>query len=141
MCIRLGLHNKDHSLTRLFRRHMICLSRMLLQLIGRPTFSAIALGIIFSFSPARADQAQTWCFTQEVGKAPTQLRRCSFSQRQGSARVYRGNIVYFFDVAGLGKSYDRINDESGIIFKSPRALLRVFWDRPCNEWKRCAGAD
>ena len=114
---------------------------MLLQLIGRPTFSAIALGIIFSFSPARADQAQTWCFTQEVGKAPTQLRQCGFSQRQGNVRVYRGNIMYFFDVAGQGKSYDRINDESGIIFKSPRALLRVFWDRPCNEWKGCAGAD
>ena len=105
----------------------------------RTSFTAALVAIGALVAPAHADTADVWCFTQETGKAPTELKQCGFSQRQGSVRVYRDNIDYFFDVSGQGKNYERINDDGGIIFKSARGQLRVFWERPCNEWNGCAG--
>ena len=105
----------------------------------RTSFTAALVISGALMAPAHADTADVWCFTQETGKAPTELKQCGFSQRQGSVRVYRNNIDYFFDVAGQGKNYERINDDGGIIFKSARGQLRVFWERPCNEWNGCAG--
>ena len=50
-------------------------------------------------------------------------------------------IDSFFDGAGQGQNQARINDERGILFKSPRGQLRVFWERPCNTWNGCAVGD
>ena len=105
----------------------------------RTTFTAIAISIGTLVAPAQADTADVWCFTQEVGKIATELKPCGFSQRQGNVRVYRDNIDYFFASEQEGKSYERFADEGGLIFKSPRGQLRVFWQRPCNEWNSCVG--
>lgn len=105
----------------------------------RSTFTAAVLAIGSLVAPAHADTADVWCFTQETRMAPTELKECGFSQRQGTVRVYRDGITYFFAADQQGKTYERINDEGGIIFKSPGGQLRVFWERPCNEWNGCAG--
>ena len=105
----------------------------------RTSFAAAFVAISALASPAHADTADVWCFTQETGKAPTELKQCGFSQRQGNVRVNRGNIGYFFASEQEGKSYERTADEGGLIFRSPRGQLRVFWERPCNEWNGCAG--
>ena len=96
----------------------------------RTTFTSAAIAISALVAPAHADTADVWCFTQEIGKAPTELKQCGFSQRQGNVRVYRDNIDYFFASEQEGKSYVRSADEGGLIFKSPSGQLRVFWERP-----------
>jgi hypothetical protein len=105
----------------------------------RTTFTAAAIAISALVAPAHADTADVWCFTQETGKAATELKQCGFSQRQGNVRVYRDNIDYFFASEQEGKSYERTADGGGLIFKSPKGLLRVFWQRPCSEENSCAG--
>ena len=105
----------------------------------RTTLTATTIAIGALVTPAQADTADVWCFTQENGFPPTELKPCGFSQRQGNVRVYRGNVDYFFASEQDGKSYERVADEGGLVFKSPRGQLRVFWERPCNEWNGCAG--
>ena len=105
----------------------------------RTTLAAAAIAITALVAPAHADTADVWCFTQETGFSPTELKECGFSQRQGNVRVYRDNVAYFFAADQQGKSYERIAEEGGLIFKSPRGQLRVFWERPCNKWNGCAG--
>ena len=96
----------------------------------RTSCAAVFVAIGALVAPAQADTADVWCFTQENGKAPTELKQCGFSQRQGNVRVYRDNIDYFFASEQEGKSYVRTADEGGLIFKSPSGQLRVFWERP-----------
>ena len=105
----------------------------------RTTLTAAALAIGSLGSPAMADTAEVWCFTQQTGHAPTSVKACGFSQRQGNVRVHRDTITYVFHAEQQGIRYERVNDQGGIVFRSPNGLLRVFWERPCSEWTGCAG--
>ena len=107
----------------------------------RTGITAVAIAIGTLMPSAQADSAQVWCFTQQTGQNPTSLKRCGFSQRQGNVNVFRDGITYSFRVEQQGKRYERINDQGGIVFRSPTGLLRVFWERPCSEWTGCAGGD
>ena len=105
----------------------------------RTTLTTIAIALSAIATPAKADTAQVWCFTQQVGHQPTETKTCSFSQSGGNVSVYRGRIEYRFNAEQQGNFYTRTNDYGGIVFRSPNGLLRVFWEQPCNEWKGCAG--
>ena len=103
------------------------------------TLTTIAIALTAIATPAKADTAQVWCFTQQAGHQPTETKTCSFSQSGGNVSVYRGRIEYRFNAEQQGNFYTRTNDYGGIVFRSPNGLLRVFWEQPCNEWKGCAG--
>lgn len=105
----------------------------------RTTLTTIAIALSAISTPAKADTAQVWCFTQQAGHQPTETKTCSFSQSGGNVSVYRGRIEYRFNAEQQGNFYTRTNDYGGIVFRSPNGLLRVFWEQPCNEWKGCAG--
>ena len=105
----------------------------------RTTLTTIAIALSAIATPAKADTAQVWCFTQQAGHQPTETKTCSFSQSGGNVSVYRGRIEYRFNAEQQGNFYTRTNDYGGIVFRSPKGLLRVFWEQPCNEWKGCAG--
>lgn len=105
----------------------------------RTTLTTIAIALSAIATPAKADTAQVWCFTQQAGHQPTETKTCSFSQSGGNVSVYRGRIEYRFNAEQQGNFYTRTNDYGGIVFRSPNGLLRVFWEQPCNEWKGCAG--
>lgn len=105
----------------------------------RTTLTTIAIALAAIATPAKADTAQVWCFTQQSGHQPTETKTCSFSQSGGNVSVYRGRIEYRFNADQQGNLYTRTNDYGGIVFRSPNGLLRVFWEQPCNEWNGCAG--
>ena len=105
----------------------------------RNTLTTIAIALTAIATPAKADTAQVWCFTQQVGHQPTETKTCSSSQSDGNVRLYRGQIEYRFNAEQQGNFYTRTNDYGGIVFRSPNGLLRVFWEQPCNEWSGCAG--
>ena len=101
--------------------------------------TTIAIALAAIATPAKADTADVWCFTQQTGQEPTETQKCGFSQSGGNVSVYRGSIEYRFTSAQQGKFYTRTNGYGGIVFQSPNGLLRVFWEQPCNEWNGCAG--
>ena len=105
----------------------------------RITLATVAITFAAIATPAMADTAEIWCFTQQTGQQPTETKRCSFSQSGGNVSVYRGSIEYRFTSEHQGKLYTRTNDYGGIVFRSPNGLLRLFWEQPCNEWNGCAG--
>ena len=105
----------------------------------RITLATVAITFAAMATPAMADTAEIWCFTQQTGQQPTETKRCSFSQSDGNVSVYRGSIEYRFISEHQGKFYTRTNGYGGIMFRSPNGLLRVFWEQPCNEWNGCAG--
>ena len=105
----------------------------------RITLTIIAITVAAIATPAKADTADVWCFTQQTGQQPTKTKKCGFSQSGGKVSVHRENIEYRFTSEQQGKLYTRINGYGGIVFQSPNGLLRVFWEQPCNEWNGCAG--
>ena len=107
----------------------------------RITLATVAITYAAMATPAMADTAKVWCFTQQNGEQPTETKRCSLSQSGDNVSVYRGGIEYRFISEHQGKFYTRTNGYSGIVFRSPNGLLRVFWEQPCNEWNGCAGDD
>ena len=90
-------------------------------------------------SGVKADTAEVWCFTQQQGQWPTNTKPCGFSQRQGNVRIDRDGISYLFRSDQQGQRYERIATQRGLTFRSPTGLIQVFWERPCSEWKGCAG--
>ena len=105
----------------------------------RTILATIAITFATMATSAKADTAEVWCFTQQIGHLPTKTKKCSFSQSAGNVSVYRGRVEYRFESEQQGKLYTRTNHYGGIVFRSPNGLVRVFWEQPCNEWKGCAG--
>jgi hypothetical protein len=69
----------------------------------RTTLTTIAIALSAIATPAKADTAQVWCFTQQAGHQPTETKTCSFSQSGGNVSVYRGRIEYRFNAEQQGK--------------------------------------
>ena len=92
----------------------------------RITLTMIAVAIAAIATPAKADTADVWCFTQQTGQEPTETKKCGFSQSGGNVSVYRGSIEYRFTSKQQGKFYTRTNGYGGIVFQSPKACCVCF---------------